>query len=198
MVRFRVLMLVSITIALMTLSPVDAHADGRDYAFYNGDVCKAMSLQYCLSQSGNMLYGTFFLGVYGNNERWRAGSGDGVSTNRCLTDHGPIPRANADILQHYDNKSDGSIHGRAWRLPDLHCIWGDPASQYRTQLFFHTEETPTQGQTCGTPYDEHWCWDGASDYASQGCVKIKRSDIAVVDTRWHSGSDSTPRLVIDA
>ena len=61
-----------------------AVAAGRNYQFYNGDVCRDRMLSSCLSQSGVMNYGTLFQGVYGSSTKWRAGSGNG-STNRCAT-----------------------------------------------------------------------------------------------------------------
>ncbi len=173
-----------------------AEADGHDYAFYNGDSCK--SLPNCLDNSGKMTYGTLFVGNYVNYDaRYRAGSGDG-STNRCRIDHGPIPQGDTRILSPYDHKDSGSIHGRAWQLANMLCDRYDPNSNLRTDLWIHTEETSQQGQTCGTPYDERWCWDGASDYKSLGCVKVKPNNIGGVDDYWHGGSNSTPKLVVDA
>ncbi len=174
-----------------------ALAAGRNYAFYNGDTCKNQNLSACLSRSGAMNYGTLFQNQYGSSNKWRGGSGNG-STNRCATNQGPIPMGTTSISPHYDNKSDGDIHGRAWKLADMRCDRYDPNSVLRTALFIHTEETSSQGQTCGTPYDERWCWDGASDYYSLGCVKVSHADVADIDTKWHAGSVSSPVLVVDA
>jgi hypothetical protein len=191
----------TVTVAFMALFlsaiPTTALAAGRNYAFYNGDVCRDRMLSACLSQSGAMNYGTLFQNIYGSSTKWRSGSGDG-SQNRCASNSGPIPQGTTSIITHYDNKSDGSIHGRAWQLGDMRCVQGDPNSTLRTQLFMHTEETPSQGQTCGSPYDEHWCWDGPSDYYSIGCVKVSHSDVATIDSKWHAGSVGSPVLTVDA
>jgi hypothetical protein len=194
----RVLVLTfGLTVVVWFMFAGSAMAAGKDYAFYNGDTCKNGNLSACLSRSGAMNYGTLFLNSYGNSTKWRGGSGNG-STNRCATNQGPIPQGNASILTHYDNKNDGNIHGRAWQLSDMHCDPSDPNSTLRTALFLHTEETDTQGQTCGTPYDERWCWDGPNDYYSEGCVKVSHTDVAAVDSKWHAGSDGTPTLIVDA
>jgi hypothetical protein len=181
---------------LLSTSTTTALAAGRNYQYYNGDVCYERMLQDCLSQSGAMNYGTLFQNIYGSATKWRGGSGNG-SHDRCAINQGPIPKGTTSIVSHYDNKSSGDIRGRAWKLGDMRCMEDDPYSTLRTQLFLHTEETSDQGQTCGSPYDERWCWDGPSDYYSLGCVKVSHSDVATIDTKWHNGTVNSPTLAVD-
>jgi hypothetical protein len=195
----RLIIACTVTCALIASTaafPTSALAAGRDYVFMNGDVCRARSISYCLSQTGSMGYGTLFQNFSAAGPKWRAGSGNG-STNRCATNAGPIPRGTATILQHQDNRPCCDIQGRAWQLSDMHCIPFDSSSTIRRELFIHTEENANQTQSCGSPYVEARCWDGQVDYLSVGCIKVKPSDIAIVDTKWHNGSDSTPKVSID-
>jgi hypothetical protein len=173
-----------------------AEAAGRNYQFFNGDVCRDRMLSSCLSQSGAMNYGTLFQNVYGSSNKWRAGSGNG-SQNRCATNQGPIPQGTTSITFHSDSYAGTSVRGRVWALDSMRCVAGDPNSTLRTELFIHTEETSSRGQTCGSPYDERWCWDGPNDYYSQGCIKVSYTNVASIDTKWHAGSVSSPHVDVD-
>lgn len=100
---------------------------------------------------------------------WRGGSGD--STDACWVNHG-----------NYNNYDGSAIKGRVWYWSDKPCWNGT----WRTELFTHTEETAGQGQSC-----EPFCWDGANDYYSQGCIKIAYpGDINSVHSKYHAyGTD---------
>jgi hypothetical protein len=70
-------------------------------------------------------------------------------------------------------------------LNDKPCWDGTP----RGDLFIHSEETADNGQTCGYPYNEWYCWDGPTDYYSYGCIKLSRatpypSHLAQADNAW--------------
>lgn len=59
----------------------------------------------------------------------------------------------------------------------------------RNQLFIHTEETTNNGQTCSPGVDNPHCWEGTSDYYSNGCIKLARSpggpdDMSAVHSTW--------------
>ena len=141
-----------------------------------------------------------------NQQSYRAGSG--LNTNECDSaayDNvgGWLPAGNYSLLGHWDQYPGTKIQGRVWRLQDKRCNGG--TGTLRTELFIHSEETWTQGQTCGSPYDERFCWDGDGDYYSVGCIKVSRaapypSDLAKLDGNWHNwsgltGSFSLPQRV---
>ncbi len=57
-----------------------------------------------------------------------------------------IPLGFSTIASHSDAYNGGKIFGRVWQLPDYDCSNG----VIRSELFVHSEETPSQGQTnCG-------------------------------------------------
>lgn len=171
---------------------------GRVLHFYNADVCNAYNLSFCLTtNTNNMTFGT--LGRWsGYDPRWRAGSGDGSSTDRCRPNHGPIPHNTYTFIGHTHNDNSGKIMGRTWQVPNTDCDRFDPSSQDRTDLFIHTEETGSQGQSCPTSGDDAFCWEGDFDYISQGCIKVSYKNVGQVDQFWDSGSTSNAYLVVDA
>ena len=127
-------------------------------------------------------------------QSWRAGSGTG--TDDCVVNVGWLPAGYYNIVEHYDHYDATKIKGRVWHLNDKLCSKG---SFVRGDLFIHSEETAANGQTCGYPYDEHWCWDGPSDYYSQGCIKLAHatpypSDIGQADNDWHGWGGGTGYL----
>lgn len=118
-------------------------------------------------------------------QAFRAGSG--TSTNECYVGHGWLPAGWYDIVGHFDHYNASLIKGRAWQLSDKRCYGG--TGTLRTELFIHSEETSDNGQYCPTPYDDPFCWEGTSDYYSNGCVKLAHappypSDIADADNDW--------------
>lgn len=181
------------------VSPAGAITGPNQTYFYNGDTCALGGTgPVCLYANGSMIYGTLSTGSsYPPPYRWRAGSGNG-SKDRCAISAGPMPQGNWNFITHYDSKT-GTISGRAWYLQDMLCNRFDPYSTKRTQMFIHTEETSTRGQYCPTSGDDPYCWEGAGDYYSLGCVKVNHfTDIPAWDSRWHLGTKSGPYLVVDA
>jgi hypothetical protein len=131
-----------------------------------------------------------------NQQSYRAGSG--LNTNECDSaayDNvgGWLPAGYYSLLGHFDQYPGTKIQGRVWQLQDKRCSGG--TGTLRTELFIHSEETSTNGQTCGNPYNERFCWDGDSDYYSLGCIKISRagspSDLGRLDGNWHNWSGLT-------
>jgi hypothetical protein len=123
--------------------------------------------------------------------KYRAGSGNG-GTNGCAYGNW-LPNGTYTVRMHSDFYS-GLIKGRVWYLSDYYCSNGVT----RTELFVHSEETASQGQTCGSPYDERYCWDGNADYYSLGCIKVARrpvvngySDLGRIDN-FHHGTGTGP------
>jgi hypothetical protein len=140
-----------------------------------------------------------------NQQSYRAGSG--LNTNECDSaayDNvgGWLPAGYYSLLGHWDQYPGTKIQGRVWRLQDKRCSGG--TGTLRTELFIHSEETSSNGQTCKDPYIEQFCWDGDSDYYSLGCIKISRagspSNLGLLDGNWHNwsgltGSFSLPQRV---
>jgi lipoprotein-anchoring transpeptidase ErfK/SrfK len=91
---------------------------------------------------------------------YRAGSG--TTTNPCSIGKGWLPNGNYKIEFHQKN-FDGIINGNVIKISNKKC-----GSVTRTELFIHSEMTPSRGQ--GSIESERW--DGPSDYLSNGCVKL--------------------------
>jgi hypothetical protein len=122
-------------------------------------------------------------------------AGSGIGTDACQHNNW-IPRGDYDVLWHDDYYGGSAIQGRVWRLSDYQCSNG----VRRTELFVHSEETSSQGQSCGSPYDDYpFCWEDSSDYYSYGCVKLARqpvpSDLREVDVFTHSYGAAADLLV---
>jgi hypothetical protein len=118
-------------------------------------------------------------------QSFRAGSG--TSTNECYLSHGWLPTGWYDIVGHFDHYNASLIKGRVWQLSDKRCMGG--TGTLRTELFIHSEETPDGGQYCPTAGDDPFCWEGAFDYYSNGCIKLAHappypSDVAYADNDW--------------
>jgi hypothetical protein len=122
---------------------------------------------------------------------WYYRAGSGTSTDECWISHGWLPGGWYDMWGMWDNYNGGVIYGRVFRLSDHTCKNG---STRRTELFIHTEETPSQGQNCGY---EPQCWDGDSDYYSAGCVKVSYpnhgapNNIGAIHSQFHNNGGST-------
>jgi hypothetical protein len=126
---------------------------------------------------------------------WRAGSGQ--SKNDCRSSVGWLPAGYYSILMHSDSYGGSKIRGRVWQLTDKACNGG--AGTLRTQLFIHSEENSSRGQTCGPAGTDYpFCWEGPNDYYSEGCIKVSHADMAVVDSDWHAwgGFPATNRLYV--
>jgi hypothetical protein len=120
---------------------------------------------------------------------WRAGSG--TSTNECAINQGWLPAGWYDLIGHYNNYDASKIKGRVFQLQNKQCWNGT----WRTELFVHSEETAANGQSCPTAGDDPFCWEGDSDYYSEGCIKLSRvgnpSDLNLVHMAWHDRSGDT-------
>lgn len=132
---------------------------------------------------------------------WRAGSG--VNTDPCdksttsSPDGGWLPNGWYDVTAMQHDWNGSAIWGRVWRLNDKACSDGT----LRTELFIHTEETPSATQDCPSGVnDSPQCWDsypsgnGTNDYYSAGCIKVRRNspegtwanDHGSAHTAWHN------------
>ncbi len=114
-------------------------------------------------------------------------AGSGISTDECWVKHGWLPGGWYNIVAHFDNYNGSLIKGRVWQLSDMRCMGG--TGTLRTELFIHSEETSNNGQYCPTPGDDPFCWEGTSDYYSEGCIKLAHgasspTDIARADAFW--------------
>jgi lipoprotein-anchoring transpeptidase ErfK/SrfK len=101
---------------------------------------------------------------------WRAGSGNG-SKNTCASNAGWLPNGNYTVKKYYPHHNGGphGVNGIAWYVGDHRCHSG----HWRTDLFVHSEMLPSGKAGSSEPYR----WDGNSDYKSNGCIKLKPSDI---------------------
>ncbi|MEU0846313.1 hypothetical protein ABZ370_43740 [Streptomyces sp. NPDC005962] len=120
---------------------------------------------------------------------WRAGSGNG-SKDTCASNAGWLPNGTYKI-QRFDNHHDGGlrgINGISWYVGDHECHSGHP----RTELFIHSEMLPSGRAGSSEPYR----WDGNSDYKSNGCIKLKPSDIRKLRSLYTSGSPKPTKLYV--
>ncbi|MEU6369463.1 hypothetical protein ABZ876_27925 [Streptomyces sp. NPDC046931] len=101
---------------------------------------------------------------------WRAGSGNG-SKDTCASNAGWLPNGTYSIKAFYPQHRGGphGVNGIAWYVGDHKCHSG----RWRTDLFVHSEMLPNGSAGGSEPYR----WDGDSDYKSNGCIKLKPSDI---------------------
>lgn len=107
---------------------------------------------------------------------WRSGSGTGSQiTNDCAIGKGWLPVGWYDQWGHWENYNGTAIWGNVFWLSNKSCWNG---SVTRTELFIHSEMK--QDGTQHATYEPQR-WDGTSDYASNGCVKLSPSDIL----NWH-------------
>ena len=116
---------------------------------------------------------------------WRAGSGS--STTCGEIGRGWLPLGWYDIWGHW-NSYDALIKGRVFWLQNKRCADGT----LRTELFIHSEETAGNGQYCPTAGDDPYCWEGAFDYYSNGCIKLSHPNfgfgdhIGAAHWYWHN------------
>ncbi|MGC4944944.1 L,D-transpeptidase [Streptomyces sp. DT224] len=113
--------------------------------------------------------------VYRNGKlhaAFRAGSGYGSQgTNDCAVGKGWIPNGNWRIKLKDTRYNGRLIKGYAVWLENMPC---STKRATRTEMFIHSEmnRDGSRGKT------EARRWDGASDYRSNGCVKLNPTDIA--------------------
>lgn len=113
----------------------------------------------------------------------RAGSGS--TTDACQKNYGWIPDGwyNLKSPGHIHHFAGSAIQGRIWRLSDKACHTG----VLRTELFIHTEETSSNGQSCPTGGDDPFCWEGENDYYSNGCIKLSHGGgMPYMNSLWDS------------
>lgn len=111
---------------------------------------------------------------------WRAGSGKYLDDRT----NGWLPSGWYSIKGHWNNY-DAAINGRVWYLSDK---VSQKTGALRTELFIHTEETPSNGQNASYEPER---WDGPSDYISLGCVKVSYGNMPGVHNRWTNYGGST-------
>lgn len=120
-------------------------------------------------------------------DSWRSGSG--TTTNACTENEGWLPGGWYDSWAMTHAWGGTKIHGRVVRIQDKQCNGG---TTWRRELFIHTEESDTivngtNVQQCSSPYVEAQCWDGDSDYYSDGCIKVgPGTGWTGVDNAWHN------------
>ncbi len=108
--------------------------------------------------------------------------GSGLGKDECREEHGWIPRGWYDQWVHHNNYPGTQIKGRVFHMQNMRCNWG--TGTLRTELFIHTEETQSQGQSST---DERFRWDGDSDYKSIGCIKVAYgTSMNKVHGWWHT------------
>ncbi|HEY7002929.1 MAG TPA: hypothetical protein VH281_01505 [Gaiellaceae bacterium] len=100
---------------------------------------------------------------------WRAGSG--TTKNECQVGDGWLPAGWYSLKGHWTNYGQDKIRGRVWWVQDKVC---EDGVTRRTELFVHSEETASRGQSCSSTYDDPFCWERESDYYSNGCIKLAR------------------------
>lgn len=138
-------------------------------------------------------------GVLTTDAVFRTGSGTGTTDtcNKWTGDGdpngaGPAPVGIYDMNSapyHSDGYNGNLIYGRVWRFEDKAC----PNGTGRTEIFIHSEETPsaTQGSV------ESQRWDGVNDYKSHACWKVARADnggddaVSRLDSWWHKQGGTT-------
>jgi len=103
---------------------------------------------------------------------YRAGSGHGKRIKEdCVRNQGWMPNGNWKIKLKDRRYNGRLIKGYAVWLENMPC---SRKTTTRTEMFIHSEmnRDGSRGKT------EARRWDGASDYASNGCVKLAPTDIA--------------------
>jgi hypothetical protein len=100
---------------------------------------------------------------------WRAGSG--TSSYECRPAEGWLPAGWYSQWGHWNQYDGSAVRGRVWWLQDKYCRDGVTR---RTELFIHSEETSSNGQSCTSAYDDPFCWERTADYYSLGCIKLAR------------------------
>jgi hypothetical protein len=119
---------------------------------------------------------------------WRGGSG--TTTDECEVARGWLPAGWYAQKGHWDHYDGSKIKGRVWWLQDKTCRDGITR---RTELFIHSEETSSNGQSCSSAFDDPFCWEREGDYYSLGCIKLARpspvasfpNDLGAAHTTYH-------------
>jgi hypothetical protein len=168
--RLKLIVVGAIAAALVSPTPAAAWPTNFDFT-------KSTNLNSTLTIVWQQIPGHF------STVSWRAGSG--TSTDSCWISHGWLPNGWYDLWGHWNNYDGSAIKGRVFYLQNKQCWNGT----WRTELFVHSEETAGNGQYCPSPYDDPFCWEGDSDYYSNGCIKVSHwNDIGGVHQAWHDKS----------
>ncbi|HEX5467745.1 MAG TPA: hypothetical protein VFW80_01710 [Gaiellaceae bacterium] len=131
---------------------------------------------------------------------WRAGSG--TSKDECELGNGWLPAGWYSLRGHWKDYDASKIKGRVWYVQDKVCRNG---LTQRTQLFIHSEETASRGQSCTSVYDDRFCWERESDYYSDGCIKVARpspvasfpNDLGSAHSTYHDYGGSSKHGLFD-
>ncbi|MVO88070.1 L,D-transpeptidase family protein [Streptomyces sp. p1417] len=100
-------------------------------------------------------------------KKYRAGSG--VTRNSCTRFKGWLPNGTYTVQFQAKRYNGSLIKGYVIKISDKRC----PGGTLRNDLFIHSEMTRNGGQGATEPTR----WDGPSDYKSNGCIKLRPSDI---------------------
>ncbi|MEV4786845.1 L,D-transpeptidase [Streptomyces tuirus] len=116
---------------------------------------------------------------------YRAGSGLGTAANygtsagkqyrnECMKNVGWLPNGTYRPSS-FETSRNSRIKGYAIGLPAKNCY---PRKTQRSALFIHSEMTRDRKQGPRNGADSPQRWDGASDYKSNGCIKLHPNHIA--------------------
>ncbi|GGV97620.1 hypothetical protein GCM10015535_69390 [Streptomyces gelaticus] len=116
---------------------------------------------------------------------YRANSGMG-SKDTCLSNEGWLPDGTYKVKGHETNRGGWNynpnvqIQGYAIQLENKTCT--PKAGQKpveRTDMFIHSEMLADGTQAVDVPLkeDDFWRWDADFDYKSNGCIKLKPTDL---------------------
>ncbi|MBT2409598.1 L,D-transpeptidase [Streptomyces sp. ISL-12] len=120
---------------------------------------------------------------------WRAGSGTG-NTNACASNKGWLPNGTYDIEFKSKTYNGSKIKGYVVKLENKYCAG---KRTKRTDLFIHSEMRANGKQGSKQGADSPWRWDGNRDYKSNGCIKMRPSDIKSMFSK--AGAKKWPRKV---
>ena len=135
-----------------------------------------------------------------HSRNWRAGSG--TTKNECEIGNGWLPAGWYALQGHWNHYDGTKIKGRVWYVQDKVCRDGVTR---RSQLFIHSEETESNGQSCTSTYDDPFCWEREGDYYSDGCIKVARpspvasfpNDLSSAHNTYHDYGGSSKHGFLD-
>ncbi|WP_177328369.1 L,D-transpeptidase family protein, partial [Streptomyces atratus] len=116
---------------------------------------------------------------------YRANSGMG-SKDTCLSNEGWLPNGTYKVKGHETNRGGWNynpnvqIRGYAIQLENKTCTPAPGQKPVeRTDMFIHSEMLADGTQAVDVPLkeDDFWRWDADFDYKSNGCIKLKPTDL---------------------